>query len=1367
MKLNGREKRSTTASSIKSVQEAEFAVRSSIAVREEYKAKLRALLSIIAPHSWRGSSPEQPNCERSKIFPKPKQKKKAKRVGLDALEIPEGKEIYVLGDLLLLARAASVDVVENIQAWREVVHGGMPRPYVYDNSNYLLGMCEDLDFLDQGGDLVEWLGFRLVRNPFIVDRAIDDVVSSRLAMSVHEDRSLKYWSSASWRRNTKLTSTQGILPNPSKPPAFEPDPVSKTRWKEHPPPQPLVKPLASISPEDDVVDGSRIAAAQEVLMDEESFHGRLLALKAAQEYLNRGPSTFERGTINNATEPPAVYDAIAMLNSKLKTVEYRSALLRRECAQVERTVRDLRNQTNWTALRRDCDRTKHHRVWHCRDMYRQEALKFYAKLVDKLEHCLEVLNGEENRFSGESDTCKARMSELRVEKDKQRVARHKKKKEEEEAARRGGIHIKTEERSSKLRPKKMIPHKCPQTDPEPVAVGPEEINTTTYENFAANIENDIRVIVKRKSSIRETNRANPGTTDRQLEEKRQTSLYLKRARLDHQSRAAKEHARVLDSRRAENVAMKWEDALSRATEREAKRRARLKAQKEMMDRVASCAMFKCIHYMNGKQFLVSVYTSNARGYDLEGLRVVAYDPSSSAAFTMVMTLREFNSLGYGRTSEGLGAFCRWLCLLYEKRRRQFRLVWSGAPCPAPLRVREHDRSLVCVHKEGVRMRRARADSYSLVAVYLRTDNQSIVRFVVGSWHDEDFLLTEHAVAAHRLVIGSDLDVQWGSAGQATIVWKHHADNFKSEEQRQDNAAATSSGVLRQRIYSSEVVVNRVKYAVHMYDTSETEYTVELIPKPSKGEPVHDAIHPSASKLALYKRQVNPYNVHLSSSNFADLMSLIRFEQTPVRDNSEEPHSKWKATISPKWAGKLANYVRVLRLAKYASKIGGVFCFIAVSIVQQKSEFRAHLLLEVTWLGPTLSSSFSLGGVPTRQSLRIALLEYLRCVNASRRFAVGLTYGRNESEGDEECPSCLAYTEARTKLYEPDLALVPEVASDTSSRCSTCAMIQTRRLHAIQELIEHAGAIAPESLELIYHGYCGVCAALAPPIVLVLGSVSSSMWLLPLLEHYFASFDCSKNSFLCFVDGGEGHSIADELGFHVRDTFLQTLARDQVVVLFAADCGATVASANVFVHELHWWLYPEHHELPCHVAYIVGDNNAELDPVQLDDGGEEESDHASDFDAYLVSEAVLVEATRVLLHPDYAWQKPRQIVGASSWSSACSFLLDPAQLSAHLQQLNPLQLNAATTEVVDAYFAHAKWPRDYPDVRSSFYGLLSFMMHVQHVRHILALRSGYLQSSRIRHHTDEGETAAEQEQLAKNTSVIDCSQLKHVTETTSY
>lgn len=129
---------------------------------------------------------------------------------------------------------------------------------------------------------------------------------------------------------------------------------------------------------------------------------------------------------------------------------------------------------------------------------------------------------------------------------------------------------------------------------------------------------------------------------------------------------------------------------------------------------------------------------------------------------------------------------------------------------------------------------------------------------------------------------------------------------------------------------------------------------------------------------------------------------------------------------------------------------------------------------------------------------------------------------------------------------------------------------------------------------------------------------------------------------------------------------------------------------------------------------------------------------------------------MLLHPDYAWQKPRKIVGASSWSTACRFLLDPVRLGAELQRFNPLQMSAVTAEVLEAYVTHAKWPRNYSDVRPVFYGLLTFMMHVQHVHEMLALRSGSLQSSSTRRHNVERKMADEHEFLAKNTNIIDYS-----------
>ncbi|GMF51406.1 unnamed protein product [Phytophthora fragariaefolia] len=971
------------------------------------------------------------------------------------------------------------------------------------------------------------------------------------------------------------------------------------------------------------------------------------------------------------------------------------------------------------------------------------------------------------------------MEHLRLEKDKQRAARHDKKLKDE-ASRPKGIRTKIPGRGPKLQAKKNNPRKLSLEESNRLRECPEHRDIMSYEDIAEDIENDITVAVKRKSRRHEKIQNSSDVDDHQLDAKRQRAVYQKRVRLEQEFRAVKEKEKALECRRAENVAMKGEDILARLIEQKEKRRERLRARKVMVDRVASSAVFKCMHEMNGRRFLISVYIKNAHGYEPDGLRIVAYDPSSSAAFTMIMTLREFNSLGYGRTSEGFGAFCKWFCLLYEKRRRQFRLVWSGAPCPPPLRVREYDQSLVCIHKEGVKMQHKSKTCYSLVAVYLRTDNPSVLRFVVGAWNDGEFILTEHAVEGRRLIIGTDLDIQWSSPEHPAVVWKHTADAFNSEG---SNGSATLTNAIGARVYSSEVVLNCSRYIANVHDTNENEYTVELIPKSNKNKIVCNMTPvdtPGAIRLLLHKRKINPYDVHLSSTNFADLLSLTRFdpilpgaEQNRDTDSHEKTHIGLKANVSPKWTAKLANYVRAYRLAKYACKIGGVFCFVTAFAVQQKTEFRAHLLLEVTSL---TSALLSLGGVGGQQSVRIPLSEYLHCANASRCITARMGYDENERE--DECTACQEYTAARATFFHSADHSVPEMPLDYSTSCPSCNRIQCRRLAIIKELVIHGGLIAPVSLEFIYHAYCEVCTNMVPPLLLVLGSVFSATasWLVPLLGHYLSCFDSTQHGLFNFI---EGHTISDESS-HVRDTLLQTLARDQAVLIFNADCGTTVGSANLFVNELHWWLYPDCTELPCHVAYIVANegsgfehnagwiqrdfdlvealrtlNNAarqlaEFAPMHLDAEG---SDHASAFDAYLVAEAVLVEATRVLLHPDHAWEKPRKIVGASSWSTACRFLLDPAQLSADLQRFNPLQVSAATTEVLEAYFMHAKWPHDYPSVRPFFCGLLSFMMHVHHVHQLLASRSGSLQCASARPSDLASDTSAVHQNLAKNTSVL--------------
>ena len=65
-------------------------------------------------------------------------------------------------DLLDMLRTVTLDIVEQIQHWRR----GLPKPFIYENNNYLLKLTTDCDFLNDIKPLVRWIGFTLKRNPF-------------------------------------------------------------------------------------------------------------------------------------------------------------------------------------------------------------------------------------------------------------------------------------------------------------------------------------------------------------------------------------------------------------------------------------------------------------------------------------------------------------------------------------------------------------------------------------------------------------------------------------------------------------------------------------------------------------------------------------------------------------------------------------------------------------------------------------------------------------------------------------------------------------------------------------------------------------------------------------------------------------------------------------------------------------------------------------------------------------------------------------------------------------------------------------------------------------------------------------------------
>ena len=76
-----------------------------------------------------------------------------------------------LPDLLDLMRIATVEVVEAIGKWRQAQ--ARPLPFDWNGINYLLKLPSDMDFLGDCKPLIAWLGFSMVRNPFVVPLAME------------------------------------------------------------------------------------------------------------------------------------------------------------------------------------------------------------------------------------------------------------------------------------------------------------------------------------------------------------------------------------------------------------------------------------------------------------------------------------------------------------------------------------------------------------------------------------------------------------------------------------------------------------------------------------------------------------------------------------------------------------------------------------------------------------------------------------------------------------------------------------------------------------------------------------------------------------------------------------------------------------------------------------------------------------------------------------------------------------------------------------------------------------------------------------------------------------------------------------------
>jgi hypothetical protein len=166
-----------------------------------------------------------------------------------------------VADTLDLLRLASVEVVEAIVAWRELA--GPEAVFQWNSVNYLLKMPSDLDYLDSHRVLRKWLGFPLIRNPFIIPWPVE-----HFPTATGSQISLAEWSEQTRGSLIRDTATGSSWRSQ---PLSRHTSVLRSRSADG---QRSVALTESVGYEGEGAEMQRIRRAERVILWEEERHGR-------------------------------------------------------------------------------------------------------------------------------------------------------------------------------------------------------------------------------------------------------------------------------------------------------------------------------------------------------------------------------------------------------------------------------------------------------------------------------------------------------------------------------------------------------------------------------------------------------------------------------------------------------------------------------------------------------------------------------------------------------------------------------------------------------------------------------------------------------------------------------------------------------------------------------------------------------------------------------------------------------------------------------------------------------------------------------------------------------------------------------------
>ncbi|KAF0686060.1 Aste57867_22122 [Aphanomyces stellatus] len=188
-----------------------------------------------------------------------------------------------MANTLDMLRLTTVEVVETIVTWRKQQPKHMP--FKWNGVNYLLKIPSDLDFLEQCDVMVRWLGFSMLRNPFVVP---DNLDAGRLQSFEPSSLLLEPFTAVGGHPvtptvRTPPTSAQRLpLPNKGAKTAYETrvlndeDLVPRQKPTTATPPATGPKPKATFVLPSQIgdLDVLRIREAEKLLLAEEEIFGR-------------------------------------------------------------------------------------------------------------------------------------------------------------------------------------------------------------------------------------------------------------------------------------------------------------------------------------------------------------------------------------------------------------------------------------------------------------------------------------------------------------------------------------------------------------------------------------------------------------------------------------------------------------------------------------------------------------------------------------------------------------------------------------------------------------------------------------------------------------------------------------------------------------------------------------------------------------------------------------------------------------------------------------------------------------------------------------------------------------------------------------